>query len=188
MIAQNRTLGRPGTYALRASRTSCGSGSPIGPRIALRGDIRSARTLGAGLNTYGTIPAADGGGGAKGAPGGRGVPGGAGPPAPAGARSLADLVPEPPPGEVDLPNRPWVPRVPCHAVRGRGPRRADRGSLRHPHAPSRVCGPLTPPYRPVCDHPHARARVRYRLCSETDAQIRAPTAALGVKRGRPPPP
>src|SRR2546428_5117704 len=188
MIAQNRTFGRPGTYALRASRTSCGSGSPIGPRIALRGDIRSARTLGAGLNTYGTIPAADGGGGAKGAPGGRGVPGGAGPPAPAGARSLAALVPEPPPGEVDLPTRPWVPRVPCHAVRERGPRRADRGSLRHPHAPSRVCGPLTPPYRRGGDHARGRPRVRGRGFSDDGVRERGRDGARRVQRGRSPPP
>src|SRR5437870_5256048 len=117
MIAQNRTFGRPGTYALRASRTSCGSGSPIGPRIAFRGDIRSARTFGAGLNTRGTIPAADGGGGAEAAPGGRGVPGGAGPPAPATARTLTDLVPKPPPGEVDLSDRSRLPRISRYALR-----------------------------------------------------------------------
>src|SRR2546427_1465868 len=188
MIAQNRTFGRPGTYAFRASRTSCGSGSPIGPRIALRGDIRSARTLGAGLNTHGTMPAADGGGGAEGAPGGRGVPGGAGPPAPAGARTLADLVPEPPPGEVDLQDRPWVPRVPCHAVRGRGPRRADRGSVRRPHAPSRVCGPLTPPYRRGGDHARGRPRVRGRGLSDDRVRERGGDGTRRVQRGRSPPP
>src|SRR2546427_1477845 len=122
MIAQNRTLGRPGTYALRASRTSCGSGSPIGPRIALQGDIRSARTLGAGLNTRGTIPAADGGGGAGVAPEERGVPGGAGLPTPAKARTLADLVPEPPLGEIDLSDRSRLPRISRHALRRCDPR------------------------------------------------------------------
>src|SRR2546426_5664699 len=137
MIAQNRTFGRPGTYALRASRTSCGNGSPIGPRIAFQGDIRSARTLGADLNTHGTIPAADGGGGAGVAPGGRGVPGGAGPPAPAGARTLADLVPEPPLGEIDLSDRPRVPRVPLLTVRRWDPRRPRLGALRCTAAPSR---------------------------------------------------
>src|SRR2546428_5485996 len=188
MIAQNRTFGRPGTYALRASRTSCGNGSPIGPRIAFQGDIRSARTLGADLNTHGTIPAADGGGEAGVAPGGRGVPGGAGPPAPAGARTLADLVPEPPPGEVDLQDRPWVPRVPGHAVRRRGPGRADRGSLRRPHAPSRVRRPLPTPDRRRGDHARRRPRVRGRWLSDDGVRERGRDGARRVQRGRSPPP
>src|SRR3989442_10568279 len=160
MIAQNRTFGRPGTYALRASRTSCAIGSPIDPRIALRWDIRSARILGAGLYTRGTIPAADGGGGAGGAPGGRGVPGGTGPPAPAGARTLADFVPEPPPGEIALSDPAGLSRVPRHAVRRCDPRRTDRGSLRRAPAPSGVRGPCRTPDR--CRGRHARGRLGVR--------------------------
>src|SRR5438093_11290571 len=187
MIAQNRTFGRPGTYALRASRTSCAIGSPIDSRIALQGDIRSARTLGAGLYTSGTIPAADGGGGAGGPPDGRVVPGGARPPTPAGARTLTNLVPEPLPGEIDLSDPAGLSRVSRHAVRRCDPRRTDRGSLRRTPAPSGVRGPCQTPDR--CRGSHARGRLGVRGCGLPDDGVwkRGGDRARRVQPRRSPP-